>query len=85
MMFEKSQETEEHAERLIKLSRSIGSAMSLSDDQLNELELLCTLHDIGKMGITASILSKREKLSNEECSEIKKHPEIGFRIAQATS
>ncbi|MEI8201153.1 MAG: HD domain-containing phosphohydrolase [Eubacteriales bacterium] len=85
IMFEKSQETEEHAERLIKLSRSIGITMSLSDDQLNELELLSTLHDIGKMGISASILSKREKLSNEEWSEIKKHPEIGFRIAQATS
>ena len=85
IMFEKSQETEEHAERLIKLSRSVGLVMLLSDDQLNELELLSTLHDIGKMGISASILSKRQKLSNEEWSEIKKHPTIGFRIAQATS
>ena len=85
IMFEKSQETEEHAERLIELSRSIGLAMSLSEDQLNELELLSTLHDIGKMSIPVSILSKREKLSNEEWSEMRKHPEVGFRIAQATS
>jgi len=63
----------------------MGLAMFLSDDQLNELELLSTLHDIGKMGISASILSKREKLSNEEWSEMRKHPEVGFRIAQATS
>src|SRR5665648_418714 len=51
IMFEKSQETEEHAERMVQLSKSIGLAMSLTDDQLNELELLSTLHDIGKMGV----------------------------------
>ena len=84
-MFEKSQETEEHAERLVQLSKSVGLAMSLSDDQLNELELLSTLHDIGKMGINTDILSKNGKLSEEEWIEIRKHPEVGFRIAQATS
>jgi diguanylate cyclase (GGDEF)-like protein len=85
IMFEKSQETEEHAERLIQLSKSIGLAMSLTDDQLNELELLSTLHDIGKMSINANILSKNGKLTNEEWKEMRKHPEVGFRIAQATS
>ena len=59
--------------------------MSLTDDQLNELELLSTLHDIGKMGISAEILSKPGKLSDKEWVEMRKHPEIGFRIAQATS
>jgi len=85
IMFEKSQETEEHAERMVRLSKSIGLAMSLTDDQLNELELLSTLHDIGKMGIGAKILSKSGKLSDEEWVEMRKHPEVGFRIAQATS
>jgi len=85
IMFEKSQETEEHAERMVQLSKSIGIAMSLTDDQLNELELLATLHDIGKMSIPAAILSKTGKLSDEEWVEMKKHPEVGFRIAQATS
>ncbi len=85
MMFEKSQETEEHAERMVKQSRSIGLAMSLPDDQLNELELLSTLHDIGKMGIGADILSKPGKLTSDEWVEMRKHPEAGFRIARATS
>jgi len=85
IMFEKSQETEEHAERLAQLSKSIGLAMSLTADQLNKLELLATLHDIGKMSIPAAILSKPGKLSDEEWVEMKKHPEVGFRIAQATS
>jgi len=85
IMFEKSQETEEHAERLVQLSKSIGVAMSLTDDQINELELLSTLHDIGKMSLPAAILSKPGKLNDEEWREMKKHPEVGFRIAQATS
>ena len=85
IMFEKSQETEEHADRMVQLSKLIGVAMSLTERQLNELELLSTLHDIGKMGVSAEILSKPGKLSDREWVEIRKHPEIGFRIAQATS
>ena len=56
-LFEKSQETEEHAQRMIKLSRDIGRKMKLKDEQLNELEILSTLHDIGKIGISGAILS----------------------------
>jgi diguanylate cyclase (GGDEF)-like protein/PAS domain S-box-containing protein len=85
IMFEKSQETEEHAERMVQLSKLIGLAMALTESQMNELELLSTLHDIGKMGVSAEILSKPGKLSESEWAEIRKHPEIGFRIAQATS
>jgi len=37
------------------------------------------------MSIPAAILSKPGKLSDEEWVEMKKHPEVGYRIAQATS
>jgi len=84
-MFERSHETAEHAERLITLTKSIGLAMQLDADQLNELELLSTLHDIGKMGVIDNILLKPGKLNMEEWVEMRKHPEIGYRIAQATS
>jgi len=80
-LWEKSQETEEHALRLIKLSKAIGQKMNLTEGQLNELELLSTLHDIGKIGISDSILNKPGTLSVEERILMKKHPEIGYRIA----
>ena len=83
-LFEKSQETEEHAQRMIKLSRAIGNKMKLKDEQLNELELLSTLHDIGKIGISDAILNKPEMLSDEEWLEMKKHPLIGYRIAKSS-
>jgi diguanylate cyclase (GGDEF)-like protein/PAS domain S-box-containing protein len=83
-LFEKSQETEEHAQRMIKLSRTIGKEMNLKDEQLNELELLSTLHDIGKIGIPDAILKKPGKLTDEEWIEMKKHPSIGHRIAKSS-
>jgi diguanylate cyclase (GGDEF)-like protein len=80
----KSQETEEHALRLIQLSRAVGQKMKLTDEQLNELELLSTLHDIGKIGVSDSIINKPGKLSEEERVLMKKHPEIGYRIAMTS-
>ncbi|MDR3543015.1 MAG: diguanylate cyclase [Desulfosporosinus sp.] len=83
-MFEKSYETEKHVKRLIDFSKSIGQALCLTDKQFNELELLAKLHDIGKMSIDARILTKPGKLTEREWSEIKKHPVVGYRIAQAS-
>ena len=83
-MFEKSQETEAHAERLKKLSRLLGEKMELSENELNSLELLAALHDIGKVTIDEKILNKPGKLTPEEWVEIKKHPNAGYRIAMAS-
>ena len=48
-----------------------------------ELELLSMLHDIGKIGVDDSILTKFDTLTDAEWREMKKHPEIGYRIAMA--
>jgi len=81
---EKNHETEEHAERLVKMARKFGRLIGLSDVQLNELDLLASLHDIGKIGIADQILTKPGRLTEEEFAEIRKHPEVGYRIAQAS-
>lgn len=83
-MYEKNHETEEHAERLIELSRALGEAISLPEEKQNELELLSALHDIGKMSIGDHVLNKSGQLTEEEWFEIRKHPEVGYRIAEAT-
>jgi len=83
-MIEKSNETEEHAERLVFLSRIVGSELGLSQSQLDNLELYATLHDIGKVGISNHILKKPGTLSQDEWVEMKKHSIIGYRIAMST-
>lgn len=79
----KSAETEEHAERLKDYCLIIGRKMGLSSRELDELALLAILHDMGKVGIRESILQKPGPLTAEEWEEMKKHPEIGWRIAKA--
>ncbi len=83
-LYEKSEETEEHCERLIKLSEKIGARLGLTQKELDQLELLSTLHDIGKIAIPERILNKPGKLDDEEWIEMKKHPQIGYRIANAS-
>lgn len=83
-LFEKSKETERHAERLIKLAHNLGVLMGINEEKLGELELLATLHDIGKISIDDRILLKPGKLDDNEWMEIKKHPVIGYRIAMAS-
>lgn len=83
-LFEKSYETEEHAFRLVELSSRVGNALGLTENDIDELKLFAMLHDIGKVGISDTILNKPEKLSGEEWEQMKKHSEIGFRIAQSS-
>jgi len=84
-LYERSCETEEHANRMSQLSYKIGIEINLTQYEMDEMKLLMLLHDVGKIGIPDSILNKPEKLSIEEWYEMKKHPEIGYRIAQSTS
>ncbi len=79
----RSQETEEHALRLVSLSRMVGTHLALPQKSLDDLQLLAMLHDIGKVGIDDRILNKPGKLSEEEWIIMKKHPEIGYRIANS--
>jgi HD-GYP domain-containing protein (c-di-GMP phosphodiesterase class II) len=83
LLFEKSQETEEHAERMAVISRSIGAKMNLPKKSLHDLFLLSILHDIGKIGISERILNKPGKLTKEEWMIMQKHSEIGYGLAKA--
>jgi HD-GYP domain-containing protein (c-di-GMP phosphodiesterase class II) len=69
---------------LIHLSKTVGEAIGLTNQQFDELELFSTLHDIGKIGIDNQLLNKPAKLTDEEWIKMKKHSEIGYRIAMAS-
>ena len=61
-----------------------GESMGLAHEEIDKLHLFCMLHDIGKIGISDQILKKPGKLTDEEWEEMKKHPEIGYRIAMSS-
>lgn len=83
-LYAKSQETEQHGQRLGRLCHAIGEQLGLSQKELDELQLLSQLHDIGKIGIDDRILNKTGKLTESEWVIMKQHPEIGHRIAMST-
>lgn len=80
-LWTRSHETEEHCQRVQKIAHKIGQSIDLPASEMDNLKLLASLHDIGKIAIPNSILDKPGRLTVEEWDAIKKHPEIGYRIA----
>jgi len=77
----RSEETEEHAQRLLELTAKIGRELNLSQKSMAELALFAKLHDIGKIGISDAILNKPGPLTEAEWMVMRQHSEIGYRIA----
>lgn len=71
---------EQHCHRVSELCQSMGKVLGLSKGEVMELKSVGLLHDIGKIGIDRKILNKPGQLTEEEWREIKRHPEIGYRI-----
>lgn len=83
-LHEKNVETEHHTQRLVDYACRIGKVLGFTTSQLDDLELVTKLHDIGKIGISEDILLKPGKLTEEEFEIIKTHTEKGYRILQAS-
>ena len=71
---------EQHSKRSSEICRKIGESIRLSESEISKLEAVALLHDIGKIAINEGILNKPGKLKEQEWDEIRKHPEIGYRI-----
>ncbi len=74
--------TEGHSQRLQDLCGKLGRLAGLSSSRLDDLTLLAQFHDIGKISIPDQILFKPGPLSPEEWQQMRRHPEIGHRIAR---
>jgi len=69
-----------HSTRVSKVARQIAERMELSAEEQDTIKVAGLLHDIGKIGIPESILNKPGKLTDEEWSYIRSHPQIGESI-----
>ncbi|MCK8058346.1 MULTISPECIES: HD domain-containing phosphohydrolase [unclassified Fusibacter] len=74
-----------HIDRMSDLLMKMATMINYPQAELSNLALFAHFHDIGKTGISDTILFKPEKLTFKEYSEIKRHTEIGFRIAESSS
>lgn len=73
--------TEGHGDRLQKLASKLAESTGMSDNEIKDMCLLGQFHDIGKVGISDAILFKPSKLNQKETIEMRRHTEIGYRIA----
>ena len=79
-------ETANHITRMANYSRLIAKHLFPVDSPMASLIFLAAaLHDIGKIGISDKILSKPEKLSEEEFNQMKRHTLIGYDILKDSS
>ena len=69
-----------HSERVAVISRWLAEQLSLDAEQSHRVYLTGLLHDIGKIGVRETVLSKPGRLESSEYAEIQKHPEIGANI-----
>jgi len=69
-----------HSTRVALLSVKLGKEMGFKKEELEQLEIACLFHDIGKIKIPDSILIKKGKLSPQEKLEMMRHPEYGAEI-----
>lgn len=72
--------TKGHSERVSEYAVLLGKKLCINSDDLYTLRIGGLFHDVGKIGIPDNILTKKDKLTDEEYEEIKQHPSIGAKI-----
>jgi len=74
--------TRGHSERVAVYASRIARKMKLETPLIERVYFAGLLHDVGKIGIPDAIITKPNRLSDEEYEEIKRHPEIGAKILE---
>jgi len=74
-----------HASRVGILCGRIAQVLGLPQEEIQTLEQAATLHDVGKIGISDSILLKPGKLTAEEFEAMKGHTKIGASILSGST
>ncbi|MFA5449065.1 MAG: HD domain-containing phosphohydrolase [Clostridia bacterium] len=84
-LHEKNRREMYHSLRVGDLAGKIARAWGLDDDEVSQIKIAGSMHDIGKIGISERILEKKDPLEPEERAEIERHSEIGYRILSSVN
>ena len=75
-------ETQGHSRRVALYSRRLAEELGVSGPEAIDIQRGALLHDIGKIGVSDTILLKPGKLTEAEWVEMRKHAEFGFKILE---
>jgi PAS domain S-box-containing protein/putative nucleotidyltransferase with HDIG domain len=74
-----------HQQRVTTLAVAIAEELGLQEHSVDALRAAGLMHDIGKIGVPAEILSKPSALTEVEMSLIRAHPQVAFDILERIS
>lgn len=69
-----------HSERVAYLAATLAGAAGLPREACERIRIAGLVHDVGKIGVPEAVLCKPGRLTDDEFTLIKKHPEIGHQI-----
>ena len=81
----KSPYTARHSARVARFAVAIGAHLGLEPEALRTLRRAALLHDVGKLGLSNSILDKPGRLTAAEFAQVKMHPHYSERILSGTA
>ncbi|MFH1486948.1 MAG: HD domain-containing phosphohydrolase, partial [Chloroflexota bacterium] len=76
----KDKYTRGHSRRVADIAANFAGVIGLPPEDVRRIHLAGLLHDIGKIGVSETILHKQESLDEEEHRHIATHPLLGERI-----
>lgn len=79
---ERAHEAHVHSERMRQLALEVAGVIGMTRYDMDDLAILCELHDIGKIAIPSDLLLKPGPLSSDEWAVMRTHPKIGYDIAR---
>ncbi len=77
--------SQNHAVKTAFWARNIALRLGYTKEKLDQVELASKLHDIGKVLVTKSVLTKPQQLSPQEWSLMRRHPTFGAMIMKPSS
>jgi putative nucleotidyltransferase with HDIG domain len=75
--------TKGHSVRVARITVAVARQMGFEDAEVERIEYAALLHDLGKIGISRSVLSKPGALTDDEFDKIREHPDIAARILES--
>lgn len=74
--------TRGHSNRVAIYSTIIARSLGMTEERVELIRQMALMHDIGKIGISDSIINKEGRLTEKEFSAVKRHPIVSMQIIQ---
>ena len=69
-----------HSKKVSKYATEIAEALGYTEDRIATIRAAALLHDIGKIGVSDSVLLKTNTLNTDDWEAIRAHPKLGVAI-----